>query len=219
MDSLGSLNSERTSAIKPSIPSPKGNLFRELDELGLPRGLLENRMRLESFPQGLRTILVLLDSLRPKILKRGSTFKDSSIVRQSRAWVLSWYHRLWKPIYRWLRLPNNFDTGCKDYVCSQFLARVRPICVPPYFPSAATDLAHDSIEVLCQVLEMEDLSQLSASQLELKQAIVRLMDLFNHTGSFPVICGRAVVLPTMEDLQKKNNFRQLAPQLQVTLQQ
>ncbi|KAL4888524.1 UVSB PI-3 kinase [Aspergillus ambiguus] len=211
MDNVDFLKFEEHAAVTLAIPALQGTLLVDLDELGLPRGLFEGRFKIGSFPQVFKAIFVLLDSLSPN-----TSNLASAVARQNHAWVLNGYQRLWRPLFRWLQVSDTSAAVSKDHVCSQFLARVQ-LCYTRLSPlSTQTELTHDLILMLGRLLTLDNLDQLPTSQLQLSQVISDLTVSLGY--DLLVICGKAAVLPTVEELQKKDVFPLLEPQLQTTLQ-
>lgn len=195
------------------MPTSQGTLLVDLDRLSLPRKLFDGRVKIGSFPQVCRAMFTMLDSLSPRNSGPSSTFKDSSVARQNHAWVLNGYQRLWKPLFRWLQVPVA-ATESKDRICSQFVSRVKLCYMHLSLLSTQTELASDLIHMLGRLLTLDILNQLPASQLQLGQVISDLTTYLKHTELL-VICGKAAILPTLQQLQKRDFYPLLETQLQV----
>lgn len=111
------------------MPTADGSLLADLENLNLPRGLLNRNVALGDFSQAVTLTTLLLDSFGPKAMKQGPGKGRDFVLRQNLPWVLNGYNRLRRVLVGWLRRIEPTITPSEEQVSLQLLASTRRLCV------------------------------------------------------------------------------------------
>lgn len=114
------------------LPAPDGSLLADLENLKLPRGMLNRSVPLGTFNQAVSLAVLLVDSFGPKamIQGQGPAKGRDFILRQNLPWVLNGYNRLRRVVVRWLQRMEPGLAQSEERVLLQFLASTHRLCVP-----------------------------------------------------------------------------------------
>lgn len=179
----------------------------DLDNLGLPRGLLKRSLTLGTFSQAAALGTVLLDALSPEASVQDVGKRRNCTLRQNLPWALNGYHRLRRVLVRWLQTPGVKVTPSDEQVLSQFLIYTRRLCVSE--SSMATLLSDMSLastwtQCLAEFLPLSICLPMPAIQLDLSHFLDEVM-LAIKQSRLAVPQLRDILLPVLTDIRARDS--------------
>lgn len=203
---------------KPSIPTPGGTLLVELDRLGLPRALLERKVSLGTNSQAITLALRLLNSFRPSFTCNPCMKREDFLARQSLAWILNGYQRLWKVT---LSLYQNAGSAALDstsWIVLQFLTSLEPKSEQESFPpdplQSDIEFLQTWLQCLSEAFSLDGFSQMPALQLGLSSFLCRIIEATKGPNMLAE-CMSYTLLPVLIDIRKNPMFLTFDSDLQV----
>lgn len=183
----------------------------DLDNLGLPRGLLKRTLTLGTFSQAASLATGLLDALSPDASAQGVTKRRNCTLRQNLPWALNGYYRLRRVLVRWLQTPGFKATPADEQILSQFLIYTRRLCVSE--SAMATLLSDMSLastwtQCLAEFLPLSIGLPMPAIQLDLTQ-FVDEVTLAIKQSKLAVPQLRDILLPVLTDIRAQDSYSQL----------
>lgn len=112
------------------MPAVNGSLLQDLENMDLPRGLLNRNIPLGSFPRAATLAILLLDSFGPMAMMQGTVRGRDFALRQNLPWVLNGYNRLRRVLVRWLQITKSTLTTDEERVSLLLLTSTRRLCAP-----------------------------------------------------------------------------------------
>lgn len=134
------------------LPAPDGSLLADLENLKLPRGLLNRSVTLGTFYQAVSLAVLLVDSFGPKAMMQGQGPAKGRdfILRQNLPWVLNGYNRLRRVVVRWLQRMEAELAQSEEHILLQFLASTHRLCVPQFsVPVLLSDMSLTTTWIQC----------------------------------------------------------------------
>jgi serine/threonine-protein kinase ATR len=200
--------------VKLSMPSKSGSLMVDLDNLGLPRGLLKRSLTLGSFSRAAALATALLDALSPEASAQGISRRRNCTLRQNLPWALNGYHRLRRVLVRWLQTPGLKVTLADEQILSQFLIYTRRLCVSD--SSMATMLSDMSLastwtQCLAEFLPLSISLPMPTIQLDLSH-FVDEVTLAIKQSKLAVPQLRDTLLPVLTDIRAQDSNPQIVEQ-------
>lgn len=183
----------------------------DLDNLGLPRGLLKRSLTLGSFSQAAALATELLDALSPEASAQGVFKRRNCTLRQNLPWALNGYHRLRRVLVRWLQTQGLKVTPADEQILSQFLIYTRRLCV--YESSMATMLSDMSLastwtQCLAEFLPLSISLPMPTIQLDLSH-FVDEVTLAIKQSRLAVPQLRDILLPVLTDIRALDSNPQI----------
>lgn len=186
----------------------------DLDNLGLPRGLLKRSLPLGSFSQAAALAIALLDALSPEASAQGVSKRRNCTLRQNLPWALNGYHRLRRVLVRWLQTPSLKVTPADEQILSQFLIYTRRLCVSE--SSMATILSDMSLastwtQCLAEFLPLSISLSIPTIQLDLSHFMDEVT-LAIKQSKLAVPQLRDILLPVLTDIRVQDSNPQVVEQ-------
>ncbi|GLI80066.1 serine/threonine-protein kinase M1 [Penicillium ochrochloron] len=199
---------------KLSMPSKSGSLMEDLDNLGLPRGLLKRSFTLGSFSRAAALASALLDALSPEASAQGISKRRNCTLRQNLPWALNGYHRLRRVLVRWLQTPGLKVTLADEQILSHFLIYTRRLCVSD--SSMATMLSDMSLastwtQCLAESLPLSISLPMPTIQLDLSHFLDEVT-LAIKQSKLAVPQLRDILLPVLTDIRAQDSNPQIVEQ-------
>ena len=200
------------------MPATNGFLLTDLDNLALPRGLLNEHIVLGTFSQALSIAFLFLESFSPQTTTQGFTKRCNYVLRQNLPWVSNGYTRLGNLIVKWLQKVGPSLNPGEEQLSLQFLASARRYCVSDASGSALrsdTVLSSSWAQCLSEILPLAISHQSSALQTGLRHILDEVLQATKQSTSFVQQMG-ATFLPALAEISKYSNLEQIEPCLSVT---
>ncbi|CEJ55236.1 Putative UVSB PI-3 kinase [Penicillium brasilianum] len=200
--------------VKLSMPSKSGSIMGDLDNLGLPRGLLKRSLTLGTFTQTAALATALLDALSPEASAQGVSKRRNCTLRPNLPWAMNGYHRLRKVLVRWLQTPGLKVTPADEQILSQFLVYTRRVCVSE--SSMATLLSDMSLasiwtQCLAEFLTLSTGLPMPAFQLDLSRFVDEVAVAIKQSRlTVPQL--RDILLPVLTDIRAQDSNPQIVEQ-------
>lgn len=204
--------------VKLIMPATNGSLQADLENLGLPRGLLKEDVTLGDFPQAVALVSLLLNSFGSKATVPGLSKRGDFILRQNLPWVLNGYTRLRRVKIRWLQRTEQNPTSSEEQVSLQLLASTRRFCISQSSESVLPSdmsLAHTWVQCLSEFTHLCVSHHLPTLQAEISHFLDEVVKATKQSTSSLQLLKEAF-LPILTEFKYQNpNTESLEPSLYV----
>lgn len=123
-----------------------------MENLRLPRGLLNRTVTLGTFHQVVSLAILLLDSFGPKAMLQGQgpVKGRDFVLRQNLPWVLNGYNRLRRVVVKWLQRTEPELAQSEERIVLEFLSSTHRMCVPQFSaPVLLSDMSLTATWIQC----------------------------------------------------------------------
>jgi serine/threonine-protein kinase ATR len=186
----------------------------DLDNLGLPRGLLKRSLTLGTFTQTVALATALLDALSPEASAQGISKRRNCILRPNLPWAMNGYHRLRRVLVRWSQTPGLKVTPADEQILSQFLAYTRRVCgSESSMGTLLSDMSLASIwtQCLAEFLTLSTGLPMPAFQLDLSRSVDEVTVAIKQSR-LTVPRLRDILLPVLTDIRAQDSNPQIVEQ-------
>lgn len=199
------------------MPITGGQLFVDLNSLGLPHAIFDRKLRFGSSSNTIIFAVRLLNCLIPDRSKPSPLRSKNyaSFVRHNLAWILNSYQRLWSVSFRWLKMVDLQGFEVQARICLQVLEGMEGLHHCGIFSWLETQWTYGLLQLLDEVLVLERLGQLRALHPEISRLIFKLSCCIGKTGSFSRIARYTISPRVVEIKNAPSLLGSLDPQLQV----